>query len=332
MKKLKYLVGRIFNLNFKQMKEKIKDINKKTNKSKIYILFDMIICGIKYQAGYMDYWLFEMYDLNNKQRKTILTRGKNNYLINKYNNKDYIHIFENKDEFLDKFKDFVKRDFLILTDKNYKDFEKFIKKHNEFIAKPKNGSCGKGIEKIKINKDFEKIYEYLLSKNLIVLEEIITQADFINKLNKYSINTIRIVTINDNNNPNVVASYFRIGNNKKFVDNFNSGGMVVPIEIETGKIIYPALDKQGNLYEIHPLSKTKIKGFEILNWDDVITLAKKLALVVPEVGMVGWDIAVTDKGLDVVEGNDFPGHDIYQLPPHRTNGIGVLERFEKYLK
>ena len=34
MKKLKYLVGRIFNLKFKQMKEKIEDINKKTNKSK----------------------------------------------------------------------------------------------------------------------------------------------------------------------------------------------------------------------------------------------------------------------------------------------------------
>ena len=39
-----------------------------------------------------------------------------------------------------------------------------------------------------------------------------------------------------------------------------------------------------------------------------------------------------DKGIDIVEGNSYPGHDIYQLPPHRTNGIGVLPRFEKYLK
>ena len=84
MKKLKYLVGRIFNLNFKQMKEKIEDINKKTNKSKIYIFFDMIICGIKYQAGYMDYNLFEMYNMNSKERKTIITRGINNSFIKNF--------------------------------------------------------------------------------------------------------------------------------------------------------------------------------------------------------------------------------------------------------
>ena len=31
----------------------------------------MIICGFKYEAGYMDYMLFEMYNLNSKQRKIL---------------------------------------------------------------------------------------------------------------------------------------------------------------------------------------------------------------------------------------------------------------------
>ena len=48
-------------------------------------------------------------------------------------------------------------------------------------------------------------------------------------------------------------------------------------------------------------------------------------------GVVGWDIAITPNEPVVVEGNEFPGHDIYQLPPHRTNGIGVLPDFEKIL-
>ena len=30
-----------------------------------------------------------------------------------------------------------------------------------------------------------------------------------------------------------------------------------------------------------------------------------------------------------IRDSDYPGHDIYQLPPHRTNGIGVLPKFQK---
>lgn len=332
MNKINYLIDRISNINYKQMFEKVDAIHEKTSKSKLLIFFDMIYCGIKYQAGYMDYWLFEMYNLNAKQRNTILTRGKNNFLINKYNDKRFNHIFENKDEFLNMFKDFIKRDFCIITDYNLNEFKNFVKKHQEFIAKPRNGSCGKGIEKIKTNNNPNELYDYLKEKKLVVCEEVIKQNKEISKINPYSINTIRVVTINDHNKSDVVACYLRIGNDKKYVDNFNSGGMVVPIEIDSGCIIYPALDKQNNLYENHPVTKTPIKGFTIPHFNEVKETAIKLSKIVPEVGMVGWDLSLTTKGVDVVEGNDFPGHDIYQLPPHRTDGVGVLPRFSKFLR
>lgn len=331
MKKIKYLIKRIFSMNYKQMFEKINEIHNKTGKNKIYLFFDIVLCGIKYQAGYMDYWLFEMYNMNNSQRKTVLTRGINNNLIKKYNDSSYTHIFDNKDEFLLKFKKYVKRDFLILSDNNYDDFINFAKKHNEFIAKPRNGSCGKGIKKIKINNNYKKTYNDLLNDNLIVLEELITQNNVLDELNPSSINTIRMVTINDKKSCHVIVAYLRIGNGK-FVDNFNSGGMVVPIEIESGEIKYPALDKTNHLYDVHPATKTKIKGFKIPNWNEIIKLAEELGKIIPEVGIVGWDIALSDKGPVIVEGNDFPGHDIYGLPPHRTDNIGVLPKFEKYLK
>ena len=72
-------------MNYRQMFRKIDEVHEKSGKCRLFIFLDMVYCGIVYQAGYMDYWLFEMYDLNRSQRKTILTRGKNNAFIKRYN-------------------------------------------------------------------------------------------------------------------------------------------------------------------------------------------------------------------------------------------------------
>ncbi|WZU02740.1 hypothetical protein MGH68_07565 [Erysipelothrix sp. D19-032] len=38
----------------------------------------------------------------------------------------------------------------------------------------------------------------------------------------------------------------------------------------------------------------------------MIGLAKKAALHIPELGMVGWDVALTKDGPMLIEGNQFP--------------------------
>ena len=127
--------------------------------------------------------------------------------------------------------------------------------------------------------------------------------------------------------PHVVSTYLRIGNGK-CVDNFNSGGMVTPINEKNGVVAQAAIDKQKNLYEIHPKTGTKIKGFQIPYWNEVIELCKKASKEIPEMGYTGWDIAITPDGPLFVEGNEFPGHDIYQLPEHTPNKIGIMPKFQ----
>ena len=198
------------------------------------------------------------------------------------------------------------------------------------MAKPGNGMCGKGIQKLNFS-DFdsvEALRKHLVEANLMLLEEPVVQHPDLMRLHPNSVNTCRVITIAKDGKTRVVAAYLRIGNGK-YVDNFNSGGMVVPIEEDRGEIIYPALDKSGNLYEKHPMTGVSIKGFKIPLWDEVIKLVCEAGQVVPQVGLVGWDVCVTEKGPLLIEGNEFPGHDIYQLPPHRTNGIGVLPKFKR---
>lgn len=329
MNKIKYLIKRIFHMNFKSMFNKIDGIHKKTNRNKILIFLDMVYCGIKYQAGYMDYELFEMYNLNNEQRKTILTRGKNNAFVKLLNDKNSVYKFDNKVEFNKIFDKYLKRDWLDFNNSSKEDFNSFIKKHPSFMLKPVDGTCGHGIEKIDAKKyKKDELYKYIRTKGNVVLEELIIQNKAIDKMYAGSVNTFRIVSVLKNDNVNVVVAYFRVGNGS-FVDNFNSGGMVVPINVKTGIIEYNAIDKSHNIYKCHPITKTKFIGFKIPEWNKIIKLVKEASKLVPEVKLVAWDICLSENGPVIVEGNHFPGHDLYQLPPHRTNGIGVLPEFEK---
>lgn len=335
MSKIKYLIKRIFSLDYKQFFKTIDKINKKTKISKIKLFFDIIYCGIKYQAGYIDYELFQMYDMNSKERKTILTRGKNNAYVKMLNPKEYWHIFDNKDEFDERFKKYLNREFMVINESNKDEFKKFINNKDEIIVKPLSESCGKGIEKIElknINKD--ELYTKLLSNKQFLVEEVAHQHKDLAKLHKESINTIRVVTLkNKYNVTTIITAIIRIGTNKEIVDNFNHGGVCSVVDLKTGKILTPAIDKQGNTYEYHPTTKIKLVGYQLPNWDKVIKLVKEAAKEVKEMNLIGWDVCIGEEKPLLIEANQFPGHDLYQLPAHRINNnkYGMVPIFEEAL-
>ena len=42
-------------------------------------------------------------------------------------------------------------------------------------------------------------------------------------------------------------------------------------------------------------------------------------------------LSLNEKDPYLIGGNEYPEHDLYQLPPHRTDGIGLLPRFEQIM-
>ena len=165
MKKIRYYLGRIKNMSFKEFFKTIGKIHQRSGKSRIYLFFDMLYCSYKYLAGYTDYFLFYFEDLPNEKRKTYITRGVNNGYLKTLNNPEYYHFFRNKIEFNQKFKEFVNRDFLDLRKTNLEKFTKFVKKHNVIMVKPVDQSGGANVEKIVIDPqtNIAKLYEVLKS-------------------------------------------------------------------------------------------------------------------------------------------------------------------------
>ena len=75
-----------------------------------------------------------------------------------------------------------------------------------------------------------------------------------------------------------------------------------------------------------------IPELDISDYESSLELVKKASTVEKHVRYVGWDVCFSKKGPLIVEGNEFPGHDIYQLPEHTPNKIGIWPKFTKAFK
>ena len=336
MPSLSYLAKRLTTMNYKAMFERVDTVKQKCDKSKLGILSDMIWCGFRYGAGYVDYDVIGFYKLNSKQRKTMLTRGINNKFVKKLNNKEYWHLFNNKNEFNDMFKEHLKRDYIFPISTKKEETLEWLKNHEMFFAKPNDGQCGKNIEKISVkewNNDYEKLYNHLIENKLELLEEPVIQCDEMNKLNPSSVNTTRMVSVmNDKGEVTILTTFLRIGNGKH-VDNFNSGGMTAKVDVETGIVLEEAVNKAGELFDKHPITGTTINGFQMPYWNEAKEMVKQAAKQSPHVRYVGWDVGMSEKGPVLIEGNQFPGHDIYQVAEKMKEGeLGVLPMFEEAMK
>ena len=338
MPSVSYLFKRICSMNYKAMFDRVDIVKEKCDKSKPAIFCDMVWCGLRYGAGYVDYDVIGFYKLTSEQRKTMLTRGINNKFVKQLNNKAYWHTLDNKNEFNEIFSKYLKRDWIYPVSEDKEKSIEWIKAHPVFFAKPNDGTCGKNIEKISSsdkewNNDYEKIYNHLVENKIELLEEPIKQCDEMNKLNNSSVNTVRMVSVmNEANEVTVLTTFARIGNGK-FVDNFNSGGMTAKVDVDTGVIEEAAVNKAGEIFEKHPITGTKIKGFKIPYWNEAINMVKEAAKLSPNIRYVGWDVGMSENGPVFVEGNQFPGHDIYQVAEKiGPNDIGVLPKFEAAMK
>lgn len=333
MGKLGYILGRAVRMDFKKLSSTVSTVHDITGRSRPAVLADIVGCGLRYGAGFNDYLLCEFYNLTPQQRATYVTRGVNDTLVRKLNDPECYKHFDYKRGFYRTFADYIGRDWLDLSTATPAQLEEFTEGREAVIVKPNDGTGGKGVEKL-CPKDFssaDELYEKLKKDKAGVMEEVIRQHPALEALNPYSVNTMRIVTIRSDTGGHIIYAYLRIGNNGRPVDNLHSGGMFAPIDLDTGRIKYPAYDKERRTFEKHPMTGVTIEGLQIPMWEQAKELCLRASEVVPQMRYVGWDVAVTPERPVLVEGNNLPGYDILQMPLHTPDKIGMLPRFREFV-
>lgn len=298
--------------NLKRFRDNLKEISKKENKNTFYLFNHFLLTFLKSGCGYSDYLNYQLYNKTFKEISEYVTIKHQDKFYEIVSPAKYKTFFTIKPNFLNNFKDFINRDFF--ENGTVDDLKKFLSNNEEFMVKPRDGLGGKGVYKEyrKNIKDVNEFYDYLKNNNLFI-EEYVKQNKEINRLCKESVNTIRIMTFAYNGKSEIVYAAMRIGNGVNNVDNFHQGGMGCKIDLDKGILIGDAYDKDLNHFKVHPKSKVKFDGFKIPYWEEAKKLVLDASKVNNNIHMVGWDVAITDDGPTLIEGNRRPGFDLIQV-------------------
>ena len=184
------------------------------------------------------------------------------------------------------------------------DIENFRNRKNYFI-KIIDGTYGNDIMRINDFEEYDKNREKF-SKGRFIIQECITQHHEMSKLNSQCVNSLRLITTMDKNGDvQLFARALRIGTSKTGnVDNFEQGGIAVGITNEGYLKEYGfCLPKYGTKTNMHPDSKMEFKNFKIPFYHQAVEAALRVHKYFYGLHSVGWDIAITENGCVVIEGN-----------------------------
>lgn len=264
---------------------------------------------IKYHWDFDEFFMYDYMKLTPEERASFVPEFEKNIFCDKVNDYSASRIFMSKWESYKLFKAFYKRDcvsvqapLLDVPDA----LSAFLEKHPKFILKPDSASSGRGIDlfdtrdvKDAVEKIQVRINQY---HGRYVLEELIAQSPEMGKFHPSSVNSLRMRSFRFDDRTIILPSNLRLGQGDSFVDNTGKGGISAALD-EDGTVI-AACDEAGTSFDVHPDTGEQIHGIKVPRWEEAVDLVKQLAEVLPSVRYVGWDLALTDEGWVMIEGND----------------------------
>lgn len=306
----------------KKQRLQIYKVHEKTGISKCYLWYSFFKWYLLYGVSPSDWLNYRMWEMSRVFARQFITARDNDRLDSMYNPRDLVDTFTNKVKFNKDFAEFVHRDWLFTEEHSVEEIKEWCLNIKDIVVKPINLSSGRGIAGYHVNN--ENIDSFIdtigLKKNKdceYLFEKQVENIDQLKRLNPPSCQTIRIYTIVKNDNSvSFLAAAIRVGGSDNVVDNFHAKGTAFPIDIETGMIYGTGIDADGNKHLVTPSTGVVMPGFQIPCWNEVKSFVEKAAKHKPQARFIGWDVAVTPDGCDMIEGNVEPNHNFLQIFDH----------------
>lgn len=272
---------------------------------------------------------YEIYKKTEEERNEYISRLRMAYFYRRYTPGTIKGVFRNKKLFLMAFSKYIHRKWIYAPETSYDIFSEMTSEY-DCIVKPCDGKLGKGIFKIykdDASKDVRGLFDSCVKDRMLV-EQCIDSCEELKALHPQSLNTIRVVTVSNKEQSEVFGSVLRMGVGNSVVDNAHAGGIFAQINIKDGTIESDGIDTDGNRYECHPDSNIKLKGYNIPQWEEIVSTCCEAAKSYGNT-LMGWDVAINSHyDVEFVEANYGPDFDLMQSPLQ----VGVKKRIFAKIK
>lgn len=330
--KIFYLFYYIRETDYKRLHRFLNYANKVSGQNKLRLLCDAVISVFKYNVSILDYFYFGFYGIRHSERIKWAGTGFMYEFQLKMNPLESRTLLSDKILFLHFFKPFIKRwHYELDTLKNSRDIlQRILEAGNDrIVLKGSKGQIGSEVEVVQCsNFTADSLLNHMVQNGFDLVEEYVIQHPALMELSPSGLNTVRIITQFANGSVDIIGCRLRISVNSP-VDNMAAGNLAATVDCATGIVTGPGVfsDITKPDMEIHPVTGKSIKGFNVPMWDQAIALAKEAALFGNHNRSVGWDIAITAEGPELIEGNHNWCKLLWQLPVKQ----GLRSELVRYL-
>ena len=286
----------------------------------------MLWCVLRHGSSPAEYIHLNFDKKSDRERAKYFTMFRTDRFLKKANTGDASALWD-KALFNRRFSAYLNRDWLDVSQATEEEFSDFIRAHGTVMLKATSLSCGKGISRYTWQEGDDLTALYNNNRD-VLLEEYIVQHPALAAFNPTSVNVPRLNTMLDQNGePHLFSAFFRTGNGNTVVDNMGAGGMAAHIDVETGIVDTLAIDEETHEYLVHPISGQIFPGLQIPFWEEAKAAVLSAAKEIPNIRYIGWDVAITETGVCVIEGNSRADPCVRQFVDRR----GWYEELKKLL-
>ncbi len=195
--------------------------------------------------------------------------------------------------------------------------ERILSGHERLVFKDAAGNCGASVRIVETGVlTASGLTGWMVENGYDMVESHIQQHPALQALSPSGVNTVRIFTLlDDRSQYRVLGCRLRISVDSP-VDNLAAGNLAAAIDERSGLVNGPGVysDITRDPETVHPVTGVAIEGFQIPYWKETLEMIEQASRLHPQNRSVGWDIAITADGPDLIEGN----HDwcklVWQLP------------------
>ena len=280
-----------------------------------YILTD----SVRFNISPLEYFQFRFFDLTDDEKAQWAGTGTMYEFQRKANPPESRLVLLDKRMFFRVYRQFFLHQLFTIeelqTSKSL--LADMIAGNEKLVLKESTGNCGSGVAvRPTGSMSTAGVIEYMKEHKFDLIETYIRQHPILARLSPSGVNTVRVFTqIRQSGEYEVLGCRLRISVNSE-VDNLAAGNLAAPIDTETGMVYGPGVyaDMTRPAERNHPVSGQAIVGFQVPYWRETLAMVHEASLLDTRNRSIGWDVAITEDGPGLIEGN----HDwcklVWQLP------------------